>query len=82
MLTTAVTAGAAKLDNILGDKTDTLDSYEDDDWRWPINKGDYVQGLVTAVDQKAAAIKLGSLHLRSRRRISTWTTRKSLPPTC
>ena len=31
-----------KLDNILSDKSDTLESYEDDDWRWPINKGDYV----------------------------------------
>ena len=42
-----------KLDNILVDKTDTLDSYDDDDWRWPINKGDYVQGLVTAVGPKS-----------------------------
>jgi penicillin-binding protein 1A len=51
-----------RLDNILKNKTETLDSYEDDDWRWPINKGDYVEGLVTAVDQKAAAIKIGTLH--------------------
>src|ERR1700689_88294 len=48
------------LDNILARKTDTLESYEDDDWRWPINKGDYVEGLVTAVDAKAATIKIGS----------------------
>src|SRR5229473_1996593 len=66
-----------KLDNILVDKTDTLDSYEDDDWRWPINKGDYVQGLVTAVDQKAAAIKLGSLHASLTPPDFAWTTRKS-----
>ncbi len=50
-----------KLDNILADKSDTLDSYEDDDWRWPIAKGDYVQGLVTAVDDKAATVKIGTL---------------------
>ena len=48
-----------KLENILRDHRDTLDSYEDDDWRWPINKGDYVTGLVTAVDDKAATIKIG-----------------------
>jgi penicillin-binding protein 1A len=66
-----------KLDNILVDKSDTLDSYEDDDWRWPINKGDYVQGLVTAVDQKAAAIKLGALHASLTPPDFSWTSRKS-----
>jgi len=66
-----------KLDNILVNKTDTLDSYEDDDWRWPINKGDYVQGLVTAVDQKAAAIKVGSLHATLAPADFAWTARKS-----
>ena len=49
------------LDNILRDHRDTLESYEDDDWRWPINKGDYVTGLVTAVDDKAATLKSRSL---------------------
>jgi penicillin-binding protein 1A len=48
-----------KLDNILRDHRDTLESYEDDDWRLPIGKGDYVTGLVTAVDNKAATIKVG-----------------------
>jgi penicillin-binding protein 1A len=66
-----------KLDNILADKTDTLDSYEDDDWRWPINKGDYIQGLVTAVDQKGAAIKLGTLHALLTQPDFAWTGRKS-----
>src|SRR6202047_4138516 len=33
-----------KLDNILRDKSDTPESYEDDDRCWPINKGDYVKG--------------------------------------
>src|ERR1700680_2158056 len=28
-----------KLDNILVDKTDTLDSYEDDEWGWAVHKG-------------------------------------------
>src|SRR5580700_10171705 len=66
-----------KLDNILMDKSDTLDSYEDDDWRWPINKGDYVQGLVTSVDQKSAAVKLGSLHAVLNPPDFAWTSHKS-----
>src|SRR5579864_7316415 len=68
-----------KLDNILVDKTDTLDSYDDDDWRWPINKGDYVQGLVTAVDPKAATatIKIGSLHASLAPPDFSWTGHKS-----
>jgi penicillin-binding protein 1A len=66
-----------KLDNILVDKSDTLDSYEDDDWRWPISKGDYVQGLVTAVDSKAAAIKIGALHASLTPPDFVWTGHKS-----
>ena len=66
-----------KLDNILADKSDTLDSYEDDDWRWPINKGDYVQGLVTAVDAKAATIKVGPYHALLTQPDFAWTGRKS-----
>src|SRR5581483_3533512 len=49
-----------KLENILSH--DTLESYEDDDWRWPINKGDYVAGLVTRVEQKSATLKIGPYH--------------------
>jgi penicillin-binding protein 1A len=66
-----------KLDNILADKSDTLDSYEDDDWRWPIVKGDYVQGLVTAVDDKAASIKIGSLRAQLSEPDFAWTGHKS-----
>src|SRR6202167_6305375 len=66
-----------KLDNILVDKSDTLESYEDDDWRWPISVGDYVQGLVTAVDAKAATIKIGSLHASLTQPDFAWTGRKS-----
>jgi penicillin-binding protein 1A len=66
-----------KLDNILLQKTDTLDSYEDDDWRWPISKGDYVGGLVTAVDQKAANIKIGPYHALLTAPDFAWTGRKS-----
>jgi penicillin-binding protein 1A len=66
-----------KLDNILRDHRDTLDSYEDDDWRWPINKGDYVTGLVTAVDDKAATIKVGSYRALLTQPDFSWTGRRS-----
>jgi penicillin-binding protein 1A len=49
-----------KLPNILKDNLGKLDSYEDDDWRHPIEKGSYVTGLVMAVDDKSATIKIGS----------------------
>ncbi len=65
------------LDNILRDHRDTLESYEDDDWRWPINKGDYVAGLVTAVDDKAATIKVGPYHALLTQPDFAWTGRKS-----
>jgi penicillin-binding protein 1A len=65
------------LDNILKNKTDTLETYLDDDWRWPIEKGDYVQGLVTAVDQKAATIKIGSLRALLTPPDFAWTGHKS-----
>jgi len=66
-----------KLDNILQDKSDTLESYEDADWRWPINKGDYVQALVTAVDSKAATVKVGPYHGQLTQPDFAWTSRKS-----
>jgi penicillin-binding protein 1A len=66
-----------RLDNILANKSGTLDTYEDDDWRWPINKGDYVEGLVMAADQKSASIKLGSLHATLTPPDFAWTGRKS-----
>src|SRR6516162_3849897 len=48
------------LPNILKAPLGTLESYEDDDWRRPIEKGSYVTGLVTAVDEKYATVKIGS----------------------
>ncbi len=66
-----------KLDNILQDKSDTLESYEDDDWHWPINKGDYVQALVTAVDGKSATIKVGPYRATVTQPDFAWTGRKS-----
>src|ERR1700686_59212 len=64
-----------RLDNVLG--RDSLESYEDDDWRWPINKGDYVAGLVTAVDDKAATIKVGPYRAVLTQPDFAWTGHKS-----
>jgi len=66
-----------KLENILRDHRDTLDSYEDDDWRWPINKGDYVTGLVTAVDDKSATLKVGPYRALLTQPDFSWTGRRS-----
>jgi penicillin-binding protein 1A len=63
------------LDNVLS--RDTLESYEDDDWHWPINKGDYVAGLVTALDDKAATIKVGPYRALLTQPDFAWTGHKS-----
>src|ERR1700691_2138752 len=65
------------LPNILHDNPGTLDTYQNDDWRWPINKGDYVTGLVTAVDDKAATIKVGPYRALLTQPDFAWTGRKS-----
>src|SRR5579862_4449774 len=66
-----------RLDNILEKNSDTLESYEDDDWRWPIDKGEYVEGLVTAVDAKSATIKVGPFRATLTQPDFAWTGRKS-----
>jgi penicillin-binding protein 1A len=48
-----------KLPNVLKDNLGKLDSYEDEDWRHAIEKGGYVTGLIVAVDDKSATIKIG-----------------------
>src|SRR5246500_956650 len=49
-----------KLPNVLKDNLGKLDTYEDDDWRHSIEKGSYVTGLIMAVDDKYATIKIGT----------------------
>jgi penicillin-binding protein 1A len=49
-----------KLPNILKDNLGKLDTYEDEDWRHAIDKGSYVTGLVEAVDDHSATIKIGT----------------------
>jgi penicillin-binding protein 1A len=64
------------LPNILKDNLGTLESYEDDDWRRPIEKGSYVTGLVMAVDEKYATIKIGTYRAVISASDLAWTGRK------
>jgi len=50
-----------ELPNILRDKLGKMDSYEDEDWRRPIEKGAYITGLVTSVDARTAALRIGTV---------------------
>jgi penicillin-binding protein 1A len=49
-----------KLPNVLKDNLGKLDGYEDEDWRHAIEKGSYVTGLILAVDEKSATVKIGT----------------------
>src|ERR1700741_1515993 len=62
--------------DIMKDNLGTLDSYEDDDWRHAIEKGSYVTGLVMAVDDKYATIKIGSYRAGISASDFAWTGRK------
>jgi penicillin-binding protein 1A len=64
------------LPNILKDNLGTLESYEDDDWRRPIEKGSYATGLVMAVDDKYATIKIGTYRAVISASDFAWTGRK------
>jgi penicillin-binding protein 1A len=65
------------LPNILENAVSTVESYQNDDWRGPIQKGDYVTGLVTEVAPSFATIKLGSIHSMLTPADFAWTGRKS-----
>src|SRR5215471_17290832 len=65
-----------ELPNILKDNLGTLESYEDDDWRRPIEKGSYVTGLVMAVDDRYATIKVGTYRAVISASDFAWTGRK------
>ena len=64
------------LPNILRDNLGKLDSYEDEDWRHPIEKGSFVTGLVLTVDEKNATIKIGPYRAILSPSDFVWTTRK------
>ena len=64
------------LPNVLHDNLGQLDTYEDEDWRHPIEKGSYVTGLVLAVDDRFATIKIGSYRAILSPPDFAWTGRK------
>src|ERR1700704_174865 len=47
------------LPNVLRDNLGKLETYEDEDWRRVIGKGNYVTGLVLTVSERDAVIKIG-----------------------
>src|SRR5262252_3957052 len=65
-----------ELPNILKDNLGALESYEDDDWRRPIEKGSYVTGLVLALDDRYATIKIGPYRAILSPADFAWTGRK------
>src|SRR5215471_898025 len=66
------------LPNLVKDNLGKLDTYEDDDWRHSIEKGSYVTGLVMAVDDKSATIKIGQYRALLSPQDIAWTGRKKL----
>lgn len=67
------------LSNILAENPGTLDTYQNDDWRGAIQKGDYVPGLVTAVEPTFATIKIGQFRAMLTPADFAWTGHKSPP---
>ena len=66
-----------KLANIIRDNLGRLETYEDEDWRQAIEPGTYVIGLVTAVDDKSATVKIGPYRALVTGAEIAWTGRKS-----
>jgi len=64
------------LPNVLRDNLGNLNTYEDDDWRHPIEKGSYVTGLVLTADEKNATIKIGPYRAILAPSDFAWTGRK------
>jgi penicillin-binding protein 1A len=67
-----------KLANVLKDNLGKLDTYEDEDWRHPVEKGSYVTGLVLAADDKSATIKIGPYRTILSPSEMAWTGHKKI----
>lgn len=65
------------LPNILRDNLGTLDTYQNDDWKGPIQKGDYVTGLVTSVQPTFAYIRIGPYRALLTPQDFAWTGHKT-----
>jgi penicillin-binding protein 1A len=66
-----------KLPNILEQNLGPLEKYQDEDWRNTPRKGDYVNGLVTAVEPTFATLKIGTYHAMLTPADFAWTGSKS-----
>ena len=64
------------LPNVLRDNLGKLETYEDEDWRRAIEKGSYLTGLVVAVSDKDAIIKIGTYRGILSSKEFAWTGRK------
>src|SRR5947208_2282594 len=64
------------LPNVLRDNLGKLETYEDEDWRRAIEKGSYLTGLVVAVSDKDAIIKIGTYRGILSSNEFAWTGRK------
>src|SRR5689334_592033 len=64
------------LPNVIKDNLGKLDTYDDDDWHHPIEKGSYVTGLVVGVDGGSATVKIGSYRALLSPVDYAWTGRK------
>jgi penicillin-binding protein 1A len=67
------------LPNIFQDHMGTLETYQSDDWHGTLQKGDYITGLVTAVQPTFAAIKMGQYRAMLTPADFAWTGQKSPP---
>ena len=67
----------SKLPNIFEAKLGAIETYQHPDWRRPMEPGDYVHGLVLAVDHRAATIKLGRYRAMLTAGDFSWTGRHS-----
>ena len=65
-----------KLANVLKDNLGKLDTYEDEDWRHPAEKGSYTTGLILAVDDKSATVKVGQYRAILSQADIAWTGHK------
>lgn len=65
------------LPNIFRDHLGTLETYDNEDWHDPIQKGDYVTGLVTQVRPTFAMIKIGQYRAMLTPADFAWTGRKA-----
>src|ERR1700720_1157040 len=64
------------LPNVIRDQHASLQNYDDEDWHRSISKADYVNGLVTAVDDRSAVIKIGPYRAVLLPPDFAWTGRK------